>query len=225
MYHLKNIAISEFTQWNKVVLLCPYSNAFHSAQWTMALEKSFKQLKSEKFLIESKNNTVGVLPCFVFQPIPFSRMLLSMPWNLFGGPLIAENVTIDFTEMIKSIDAQLSEFIDKQSICETAITLSPHHPEEIETALRHARYEKREGLFTHLLKTNPDYEIIWKAYNKRIRGAVRKAEKTGVTVRDSESENVLTAFYKIYLDSMKRLSGTPKPFSLLRDLQLSPLRN
>ncbi|MBM3236992.1 GNAT family N-acetyltransferase [Candidatus Poribacteria bacterium] len=223
MYHLKDITISESAQWNEVVLHCPYSSAFHSAQWVMALEKSFKQLKSKRFLIESANDAIGVLPCFVFQPMPFSRMLLSMPWNLFGGPLIAGDVTIDFTEMITSIDAQLSEFIDKRSICETAITLSPHHPEEIKTALSRAGYEKREELFTHLLKTNPEYEVIWKAYNKRVRGAVRKAEKTGVIVRDSDSEKDLTAFYKIYLASMKRLSGTPKPFSLLRTLQLSPI--
>jgi lipid II:glycine glycyltransferase (peptidoglycan interpeptide bridge formation enzyme) len=89
--------------------------------------------------------------------------------------------------------------------------------------LNRAGYEKNKELFTHLLNTNPDYEIIWKAYNKRIRGAVRKAKKTGVIIRDTDSEADLTAFYKIYLASMKRFKGTPKPFSLLRTLQLSPI--
>ncbi|MFQ6040969.1 MAG: lipid II:glycine glycyltransferase FemX [Candidatus Poribacteria bacterium] len=223
MYNLKKISASEFAQWDEVVSRCPYSSAFHSSQWMMALEKSFKQLKSQTFLIESENSLVGAFPCMVFQPMPFSRMLLSMPWNLFGGPLIVGDITIDFTAMIESIDTQLSELVDEQRICETAITLSPHHPEEIEAALSRAGYEKRAELFTHLLKTNSDYEVIWQAYNKRVRGAVRKAGKTGVIVRDSDSEEDLTGFYKIYLASMKRLSGTPKPFSLLRTLQLSPI--
>ncbi|HIE30323.1 TPA: GNAT family N-acetyltransferase [Candidatus Poribacteria bacterium] len=223
MYNLKNISAFEFAQWDEVVSHCPYSSAFHSAQWITALEKSFKQLKSKAFLIEFENSLVGAFPCMVFQPIPSAKMLLSMPWNLFGGPLIVGDVTVDFTAMIESIDTQLREFIDKQGVCETVITLSPHHPEEIETALSRSGYEKSEGLFTHLLKIDQDYEVIWKAYNKRVRGAVRKAEKMGVIVRDSDSEKDLTEFYKIYLASMKRLGGTPKPFSLLRTLQLSPI--
>ena len=224
MYTLKHIKASEPAQWDSIVLRCPYSSAFHCTQWHAALEASFRQLRAENFWIESKGIFIGVFPCFTFQPVPLTKMLLSMPWNLSGGPLvIAADVDIDVTAMMESIDTQLSETARKRGISETMITLSPHHPPDVEEALIRAGYKQRQELFTHLLKTNADYEVLWNAYNKRIRGAVRKAEKCGVIVHDSDSQSELAEFYKIYLASMQRFKSTPKPFSLLRNLQISSI--
>ena len=76
----------------------------------------------------------------------------------------------------------------------------------------------RTDHFTHLLKTNGDVESLWHAYNKRVRGAVRKAEKSGVTVTDTNSQEALSTFYDMYLMTVKRLGGTPKPQALMQTL-------
>ena len=72
--------------------------------------------------------------------------------------------------------------------------------------------------FTHLLKTSEDVDTLWHAYNKRVRGAVRKAEKSGVAVTDTNSEEALSTFYEMYLRTVRRLGGTPKPRSLMQML-------
>ena len=59
---------------------------------------------------------------------------------------------------------------------------------------------------------------LWHAYNKRVRGAVRKAEKSGVVVTDTDSETALSTFYDMYLMTVKRLGGTPKPRALMQTL-------
>ncbi|MDE0554042.1 MAG: GNAT family N-acetyltransferase, partial [Candidatus Poribacteria bacterium] len=69
-----------------------------------------------------------------------------------------------------------------------------------------------------LLKTSEDVDTLWHAYNKRVRGAVRKAEKSGVAVTDTNSEAALCTFYEMYLRTVRRLGGTPKPRSLMQTL-------
>ena len=59
---------------------------------------------------------------------------------------------------------------------------------------------------------------MWAAYNKRVRGAVRKAVKNSITVADVQTDGELKKFYQIYLATQERLDGTPKPFMLVYEL-------
>ena len=51
-----------------------------------------------------------------------------------------------------------------------------------------------------------------------MRGAVRKSQKKGVEVYETDNSNQLEQFYQIYLQTQQRLGGTPKPFSLMTQL-------
>ena len=101
--------------------------------------------------------------------------------------------------------------------CEIRWTLTPEHTATYGDFFTTTGYE-RTNHFTHLLKTDEDVDTLWHAYNKRVRGAVRKAEKSGVEVTDTDSEAALSAFYDMYLMTVKRLGGTPKPRALMQTL-------
>ena len=49
-----------------------------------------------------------------------------------------------------------------------------------------------------------DKEKIWEGYKKNIRRDVRKAQKSGVTIRSGDSREDVHIFYKLYLASMER---------------------
>jgi lipid II:glycine glycyltransferase (peptidoglycan interpeptide bridge formation enzyme) len=49
-----------------------------------------------------------------------------------------------------------------------------------------------------------DKDKIWNGYKKNIRRDVRKAQKSGVTIRRGESKKDIDIFYKLYLASMER---------------------
>lgn len=223
MYTAEPLSENDLASWDEISHSCPYSCAFHTSIWREALEKSFRQLRSHYFLIKDGSITVAALPVFTFSPIPLLRFASSMPWNLFGGALIIKEC--DVFEVAKACSEALSDLAQRFGVCESDITLSPHHDhdETFGKALLSLGYTRTERKFTHLLKTKVDYEELWKAYNKRVRTAVRKAEKLGVKVRESKAESDLRAFYTIYLNSLERLEGTPKPFSLLRQLQSSEI--
>jgi serine/alanine adding enzyme len=49
-----------------------------------------------------------------------------------------------------------------------------------------------------------DKEKIWEDYKKNIRRDVRKAQKSGITIRGGDSREGIDIFYKLYLASMER---------------------
>ena len=219
MYTLEPLTPQNQDEWNAIIRQCPDTTAFQSIEWRDALASAFgrgwvtQPLRPTYLLIKQDESVVGGLPAFVFQPIPGIRLWHSMPWNLFGGIHFIESVQINPETLITSIEAAAAE----NGWCEIRWTLTPNRTTTHGDLFAEMGYERIDH-FTHLLKTNGDVESLWHAYNKRVRGAVRKAEKSGVTVTDTDTKEALSAFYEMYLMTVKRLGGTPKPYALMQAL-------
>jgi hypothetical protein len=222
MYRTELATQNELDNWNQIVSRCPYSEALHTIEWRNALANSFKQLEPLYFIIrDDHDNVVGAFPCFIFSPIPLSKTLLSMPWTLSGGLLSFTDT--DIGDISLSVCGKLSDISNERHICETTITLPANSDNAIINSLTSSGYIQQEEHSTHILKLDNSYEAIWEAYNKRVRGAVRKAEKASVIIRETIDEKDMMQFYKMYLAMMSRFGSTPKPFSLLRYLQTSSI--
>ena len=192
---------------------CPNTTAFQSLAWRDALVSAFKQLTPVYLLIKEQDSVIGGIPAFVFQPIPGIRLWQSMPWNLFGGIHLMNSVDVNPETLITSIETAAM----KNGWCEIRWTLTPEQTATYGGYFTKTGYECTHH-FTHLLETSEDVDTLWHAYNKRVRGAVRKAEKSGVAVTDTNSEAALSTFYDMYLMTVRRLGGTPKPRSLMQTL-------
>ena len=218
VYTLDSLTPQNQDKWDAILRQCPGSNAFQSLAWRDALAGAFgrgwvtQPLRPTYLLINQDDSVIGGLPAFVFQPIPGIRLWHSMPWNLFGGVHLIESVQINPETLITSIESAAAK-----GWCEIRWTLTPNHTAIYGDLFVEMGY-KRTHHFTHFLKTNGDVESLWHAYNKRVRGAVRKAEKSGVIVTDTDSEEALSTFYDMYLMTVKRLGGTPKPRALMQTL-------
>ena len=213
MYTLEPLTPQNQDKWDVTIQRCPNTTAFQSLAWRDVLASAFKQLTPVYLLIKQKDAIVGGLPAFVFQPIPGIRLWHSMPWNLFGGIHLVDSLQINPEALITAIETAAME----KGWCEIRWCLTPEHTTIYGGFLAKSGYEKTDH-FTHLLKTAGDIDTLWHAYNKRVRGAVRKAEKSGVTVTDTDNEEALSTFYDMYLMTVKRLGGTPKPRVLMQTL-------
>ncbi len=217
VYTLEPLTPQNCNEWDAVIQRCPNSTAFQGAAWRDALANAFKQLDPVSLFIKQDETVIGTIPAFVFQPIPGIRLWHSMPWNLFGGPQILGSVPVNPEILISTIESYLETASTENGWCELCWTLSPKDTVKYGDFLTGIGYERMKR-FTHLLKTNRDIDSLWHAYNKRVRGAVRKAEKSGVEVADTESDTALSTFYDMYLMTVKRLGGTPKPRALMKML-------
>ncbi len=221
MYTTELATQEEIDRWNELISSCPYSEPLHTVEWRDGLAASFRQLKPLYFVIKDNDNIVGALPCFCFQPVPFSKTLLSMPWALPGGPLIFSGT--DAAEATLSVCRKLDEVARERHSFETTFTLPPDCDTNIGENLISAGYVEEADQFVHILDVQNGYEETWKAYDRGVQKALRQAERAGVTVRETDGEAEMVYFYKLYLAEMKRFGSTPKPYSLLRHLQTSPV--
>ncbi|MCE2403038.1 GNAT family N-acetyltransferase [Candidatus Poribacteria bacterium] len=217
VYTLEPLTPQNCNEWDAVIQQCPNSTAFQASVWRDALANSFKQLDPVHMLIKQNGTVIGGIPAFVFEPIPGIRLWHSMPWNLFGGPQIIDAAKVDTVSLISTIETYLQTVSSEKGWCELCWTLLPDDTLKYGDSLTEMGYARTER-FTHILKTNGDIDALWHAYNKRVRGAVRKAQKSGVEVTDTESEADLSTFYDMYLTTVKRLGGTPKPRALMQML-------
>ncbi len=217
VYTLELVSPQRNSDWDAIIQRCPNSNVFQSTVWRDALTAAFKQFNPVYLLIKKDESVIGGVPAFVFQPIPGIRLWYSMPWNLFGGPLLINSTDVNIDELISSIETYLRSVATEKNWCEMCWTLSPNESVKYGNALTTAGYEKSDH-FTHLLKTGCDINSLWQDYNKRVRGAVRKAQKSGVKVTDTDSDRDIAIFYNMYLATVKRLGGTPKPHKLMKYL-------
>ncbi len=213
MYTAEPLTPQNQDKWDVVIQQCPNTTAFQSLAWQDALASAFRQLTPVYSLIKQEDSIVGGLPAFVFQPIPGIRLWHSMPWNLYGGVHLMDTSHVNPEVLITSVETEAAE----KGWCEICWTLSPEHTTTYGDAFTKSGYERTHH-FTHLLKTDGDVDTLWHAYNKRVRGAVRKAEKSGVEITDTDSEAALSTFYDMYLMTVKRLGGTPKPRVLMQTL-------
>ena len=213
VYTVEPVTPQNQNEWDTIIRQCPSSTAFQSLAWRDALASTFKQLTPVYSLIKREDAIVGGLPAFVFQPIPGIRLWHSMPWNLFGGIHLIDSSQANPEALITSIENAAAE----KGWCEIRWTLTPEHTAIYGDLLTETGYESTNH-FTHLLKTNGNINALWHAYNKRVRGAVRKAEKSGVEVKNTDSAEALSTFYDMYLATVKRLGGTPKPRALMQTL-------
>lgn len=217
VYTLEPITSQNVNVWDSLIQQSKNTTAFQSATWRNTLTNSFKQLDPVYLLIKEDNKLIGGIPAFVFQPIPGIRLWQSIPWNLFGGPQIIDSVKVNQIKLISAIVSYIETKATENGWCELYWTFSPDETQTYGDFLTELGYESTER-FTHILKTNENIDSIWTAYNKRVRGAVRKAEKSGVQVTVTEKIEDLTDFYEMYLMTVKRLGGTPKPRKLMEML-------
>lgn len=214
MYTLEPLTPQNQERWDALLQQCPDSVAFQGLAWRDALASSFTQLDAMYLLIKQDDTVIGGLPAFVFQPIPGIRLWHSLPWNLFGGPQLIDSVQADAAGLMSTLETYLQTAASEKGWCELRWSLSPQNSVRYGDILTAAGYKRTEH-FTHLLQTHGDVDSLWHAYNKRVRGAVRKAEKSGVIVTDTTDTAAFSTFYSMYLTTVKRLGGTPKPRALM----------
>ena len=204
--------------WDQLISKCENTTAFQAWNWRTSLSEAFNQLQPHYFwILDSKKAVIGGWPTFIFRPLPTVKILFSLPWNLFGGYFLIPEFQGNYHQLCGDLMQQLTIITKKEKVCQTSFTLD-WNQSLFGDYLLEKGFKSDRRYFTHRLKIGPDYDQIWNSYNKRVRGAVRKSQKKGVEVYETDNSNQLDQFYQIYLQTQQRLGGTPKPFSLMTQL-------
>jgi FemAB-related protein (PEP-CTERM system-associated) len=169
----------------------PSGSSYHRPVWMHVMRQVFGH--ETRYLVgETGGRIAGVLPLVFFRSRLFGRFTVSMPFLNYGG-ILADNPTVERALLDRAIE-------------ETQRAGGTH------LELRHTRQHfaeltpKRHKVAMEL-RLEPAIDDQWQALDKKVRNQVRKAEKSGLDIRQGGAE-LLLEFYAVFARNMRDL-GTP----------------
>ena len=189
-------------EWDELVLRHPDANFFHSSAWAKVLAKSYQH--TPLYLRFSHNDTLqALLPLMEVHSHFTGRRGVCLPFSDFCAPLLFRGY-------------------------------EPGVVFERLAALAHERnwshYEIRDGdwlgtsgqpsvdYYGHKLDLRRPSEDLFAGFSASVRRAIRKAEKSGLTVELCRSWEAVLEFYRLHVATRRRHGLPPQPISFFRNI-------
>ncbi len=167
---------------------------FYQSVWSRVLKEGLGGQPLYFYLREGGEIVAG-LPGVLLNFKIFKILYASIPYGNFIGNKLY------FASFIKSLSGELAKRkIDQVRLTESPFS-EPYAPESFTSVSAKCTLLDLRGF---------DKEKIWEGYKKNIRRDVRKAQKSGITIRDGDSKEGVQVFYQLYLASMERNKAMAK---------------
>jgi len=195
-------------EWNEVVIKAEEGTFFHTYDWSKVLTdcgKKGESYCSRHILIKDQelDRLVGVLPLLLTR----KHRLISLPYGDYGGPCIDPNVS---RRNVLEIMFNEVEEMAKKGAKMTFLKSLPR--EDLEWLSLHG-YAKTPENYTFILSTrHATLDSLWRKFQRSPRQCVRRAWKKGVTVEEAAQKDLMKEYYQIYIETMKRLGASIRPF-------------
>jgi lipid II:glycine glycyltransferase (peptidoglycan interpeptide bridge formation enzyme) len=167
-------------QWDNYVRSHPDATPFHLHNWIKTIYESYG---FEPFLYtvrDSLGSITSVLPLFRIKSIVTGSRLVSLPFTDYCGPLCNSRE-------------------EEKTLLDWVIETFSHTVRHIEirSGVMNTDYFKRDEFYKrHVLElTNDASEILGKCDKKTIQYSIRKAQKSGVLIREENSQQGMDEFY------------------------------
>jgi FemAB-related protein (PEP-CTERM system-associated) len=182
-------------EWQAYVNGASRASVYHALEWRHVLLRAFGH-RSWYLLVRDNAKTRGVLPLFEMKSPLFGHFFVSLPFVDYGG-ILAD--TPEYEAALAAAAARL------------AVKRGAHHVElrqSLPAATRaEAGWKLRQHKAALVIPLNANPDAHWSGLSSRLRGKVRKAEKSGATFSLGKAED-LEDFYNVFCLNMRDL-GTP----------------
>jgi serine/alanine adding enzyme len=195
---MKHVEIVDLTnggpeaEWQTYVKSAPHASLYHALEWRDVLLRAFGH-RSWYLMARDDGKTRGVLPLVEMKSLLFGHFFVSLPFFDYGG-ILAD--TPEYEAALANAAADL------------AAKRGAHHVELRQSfAAAEPRWKLRQHKAALVIELNANPDTQWSALSSRLRGKVRKAEKSGATFSVGAAE-ALDEFYRVFCLNMRDL-GTP----------------
>jgi len=193
--------IENADKWDAYVDASAQGNLYHSSKFLKNLEDSFGY-QGVFIWAEEDGEIVGVLPLMsVPSLMSKSPRLIGLPASTCSGAIgkSAEAVQsmLDLgSKLTRDLNAKYLELRQQIQAGSTLIT--------------------KDSYVTFIYNLENGSGELWDALNRKTRGSIRKAEKSGLEIEVDSGD--LSTFYNLYIRRLRDLGSPPYPLSFFRKL-------
>jgi len=208
--HIRLLNSSEWSAWDAFVVRNPLGTIYHTSQWYIALSNSFPHIKGHFVVLNDSahHRIVSGLPIYEVRSWLLGNRAVSIPFASHCDPLVYNAAHIH----------QIFDFL----WCQPG--WSQYQNPEIRTCRNHClaqdhMFKRSQPSLHHYLDLTQGSTNIWNRFStKSIKQCITKAKKENVTIQLGDRRGDVELFYKLYLNTRRRLNLPPMPIAFLKSL-------
>lgn len=179
-------------EWNDFLARQPQGSFYHLYEWRQVNERALGHRNAFLMARDADNNIRGLLPLtFVSSPL-FGRILCSMPFVNYGGPVVADAEAA--AALVRAAQDQASEWRADYLELRCAAAMASDMPCSLRKISMH-------------IDLDPDPDVLWNKFTSKHRTNIRRSQKNELQVICGGVE-LLDSFYCVMEQSWRQL-GTP----------------
>jgi hypothetical protein len=207
----------EERDWDLLVQTIPWATAQHCFGYARALDESFRFLQPCYSLFYAEGTPVAGLPLFRFAPIRPFHALYSLPFDMYGGPLIRPDY-LDDSQLFNAIGQQIKEEAEAFDAFEAGFAMPPGYPAKCVDQIFGSSGAEVRTRVCPVLNLDRDLEEITTDFKPAVRRAIARCQRSGISIDVDPSIDEVRSAYPIYERRMKALGATAKPWDFVERL-------
>lgn len=210
------LAVGE-TAWNALVERSPEAWLWHRWEYIDAMATWPSREDRSLAVVDSDATVIAVLPLQLVSTRRskiVSYRILDSPGGIATDPILSPQLQAEAQAILLD---EISAVATRERIAETQFAISPvtpsHRPPHTPAAnpLLAIGFEDSSSS-SWIVALSDDKDAAWRGLEGRARTAIRKARRSGVTVRRATASD-LSAYYSLHLATCYRRKLTPHPQS------------
>jgi len=196
-------AIDPFgSEWDQLALSHPDASFFHSSAWARTLTKSYGH-KPFYLSFVSSGVPQALVPMMEVTSAFTGRRGVGLPFSDCCSPLLFQNG--DKSSILPRLSALASQHAWKY--------FELRDPRSLELSV-----DPANQYFSHSLNLQQGPDALFAGFSSPVRRAIRKAEKSTLSVQVAQSLKSVQEFYDLHVQTRRRHGLPPQPFSFFRNL-------
>lgn len=188
--------------WDRLVLSHPHSTIFQTRAWANVLCQTYHH-KPFYLRISEQDDPVALIPLMeVASPIT-GRRGVSLPFTDFCDPLLfgGDRSSLVFDALSELAHRRKWKYFELRGgrICQTSA-------------------KPAVTFYGHELDLRAGTEELFARFASSVRGAIRKAERSNLTVQIARNMEAMMQFYRLHGQSRRRHGLPPQPVSFFRNI-------
>ena len=189
-------------EWREFLEKSESATIYHTPEWKEVLEKSFEYKPFYLFAKDECGMVVGLFPLFNIRSRITKNRLCSVPFSHECGP-IGDEATVNLL---------ISEGINFYK------DLNVNHL-EIRDYVIFDGFQRQNTFSTYILELSSNIEEVWKKLDKgSVRWAIKKSQKSGVSVNTTKNMEELKEFYELNCMTKKEIGVPCHPWEFFKNL-------
>lgn len=188
---VENATAAHATEWNAFLRQQPQGSFYHLFEWSRINQQELRN-PSFNLIARAGGEIRGVLPLTLVASPLFGRVLCSMPFVNYGGPVAVDAASTD--SLLGAARERANELKADYLELRCASAIDTDMPVSTRKISMH-------------IELAPDPDTLWNKFASKHRTNIRRAQKNNLEVR-SGGQELLDVFYSVMEQSWRAL-GTP----------------